>query len=120
MNTDILPPPPAIDPHSAQDSTLINGLAEVHQQFGLHQSAIKLLNLSKWIEPDNLTTLRLLAHSQFMAGIFKAALGTLAKIESHHDAEGLTEYETLMKANALAFCGDNQSALDLLGIAPQA
>lgn len=108
-----------VDQQVSTDASLVNGIAEVHQQFGLHQTALNLLKFSTWLEPNNLTTLRLLAHSQFMVGVFKASLATLTKIETHDEAAGLTEYETLMKASALAFCGDSAQAQTILGISTQ-
>jgi len=102
------------DPHADQDVELLNGLAEVHQKFGLHETALRYLALSQWIVPDSVLTLQLTAQSQFKIGKYKQAINTLEKLKSVNGGSALTEYELLLQVSALALTGDSEKANGIL------
>lgn len=99
---------------NTQDARLLNNLAGIHQQFGMHSTALNLLQLSIWIAPDAPETLRLMAKSYFRTSQFPETLTTLRQLQSLIGPSQLTENETLMQISVLALLGEAGEARELL------
>lgn len=94
------------------DTQLLKNLAEVHQKFGIHGTAIDLLGLSLWIDKDDNEALVLLARSLFRCQDFSQTLRCLQRIE---DIGGtLSETQEMMRVSALALNGQTEDANRLL------
>ena len=102
------------DTYSVADGQLLNSLASIHLVFGMHESALRFLELSNWILHSNPETLRLLAQAAFNMRMSAYVIEVLDELAVLSPGGQLSEEELMLKGRSLALLGETGEARAVL------
>ena len=99
---------------SEKDIELLNGLAQVHLVFGMHTTALHLLELSCWLDDTNEKTLKLIARCYFNLKNAEQVIQVLDRIDSLEEIHEPDEEELLLRARSYTLLGNQDAARRVL------